>query len=818
MTGVGNMKNFLWIILLWCALLTLPTGAESASVTVRARPREFRAGGTTLVSIIFGKEPRKGGIALPQVEGAEWRTDQVSVSTSVNVVNGRSSRSETCTLPLFSSRPGELTIPPFEVRFADGTTAKSNPVKLTVLAPGETAKNAEPEPSGRIRVGETRAHFYVGESIPVKLELAVPEGMKIAKLDFPELRCDGPMVMPDLGGQNSRHPHYQTPVEETRETPDGDVVTVTFPTRPRFMRPGNFTLTATEPVTLAVPRSPDRANDIFNDPFFSDRFFRQETRRMRVVYPPVKLKILPVPEAPKGVHRLGMCADAKLEAALSAVSARAGEPLELEVSVHGETEFADLITPILALPGFRVYPPTDKKVASGVRSIRYALIPLSPGEHRIDLGFAVFDPAAGVWKTVSVKKTLAVTGAAETPPQPPPAAPPPKTPATAQNAPGVKHLLLRPEKRPEVLRFGEGVTTMPLEAGLVRSGLVFFALAFLALAVEVVRRMRKKHDPAEAERRRQVAALIRRAKNGECLDAVLRDGGLSVLARGLDLPEDALPAEIAEKIADAELRQLLDELEYNTFAPVEERHIRPISAAARRRFVKLLKRALIFAVLVLALDLRAADESCRHIRLKRLDPNYLYNTGMTFRRDGDLPRARAALEQAHRLAPRDREILAALEKTENDLGASPSERTLRDLFRPDEYLVTAGVLFGLALLGFALLRKTLRRTAFAAAWILAAIGAVAVALAWSQYGENGPYRTDRAIVIGKKPELSSLPLENGGRIVGTLDGGAEVVIVEERGDFTRVRSGDKDGWCRFTDVDRILPEQFRGGISIRRAF
>ena len=124
----------------------------------------------------------------------------------------------------------------------------------------------------------------------------------------------------------------------------------------------------------------------------------------------------------------------------------------------------------------------------------------------------------------------------------------------------------------------------------------------------------------------------------------------------------------------------------------------------------------------------------------------------------------------------------------------------------------------MALLVAALLRKRRRRTAFATAWVLAAFGAVAAALAWSQYGENGPYRTDRAIAVEKKLELSSLPVENGGRIVGTLDGGSEVVIVEERGEFTRVRAGDRTGWCRFYDVERILPEQFRGGISIRRAF
>lgn len=785
----------LWLLIL-TALCALPplAGAGEPRVTVTARPREFRAGGETRVSITIEGDKQPDDLKLPELADAVWRTDRVSRASRVNIVNGRRSESLIFTLPLSCSKPGELVIPALAVRFADGKTARSAPVKLTVLAPGEPAKYAAPEPSGRIVVKEKRRNFYVGESIPVELELAIPEGMRIADLGFPHLRCDGPMVMPDLAGINPRHPHYLAPVEGERASSGGVVTTVAFPTRPRFMRPGDFTLTGTQTLTVAMPRRSE-PDELFDDPFLSGGFFRQETRRIELAYPPEKLQVLPLPPAPAGARQLGTCAKCRIAAAVSAASARVGEPVELEVSVSGETEFADLTPPPLELSGFRVYPPADSRSADGVRKFRYALIPLAPGEHGIRFDFAVFDPAAGGWKTAAVDETLAVTGAAAAPP-PPPQAPDPRP------APEVGKLPPLPKQRPER---GTEVTTMPLKIGLLKGGFAFAALALAALAVEVARGLRKKRDPDRAERRKLVAELIRRAKNGDDPDAILRDGGAAVLARACGLAEDASPNEIAEKIDDAELRQVLDELEYNSFAPEAERHRRPISAAARRRFVKLLKRALILAVLVLAFDSRAAEPEPLP---RRLDPDSLFNTGMAFRRDGDLPRARLALERAHRLAPRDREILSALETTENELGAPPSARSLRDLFRPDEYLSAAGVLFGLALLGFALLRGKLRRTAFAAAWLFAALGAVAAALAWSQYGENGPYRTDRAIVVGGKAELSSLPLESGGRVVGTLDGGSEVVIVEEKGGFVRVRAGDLDGWCRRRDAERILPVQF----------
>ena len=167
------MKKLLNVILLGFALLPRLGGAESAGVTVRANPREFRAGGSTQVSITLSGEPREG-IDLPKIKDAEWRTDRVGRSSRVNIVNGKSSRSETYTLPLSVSRPGEFTIPPFEVRFADGTTGRSEPLALKVRAPGE----APPPPPGvetAIVLPAGRGVFYVGEEIPVEFVLTLPE-------------------------------------------------------------------------------------------------------------------------------------------------------------------------------------------------------------------------------------------------------------------------------------------------------------------------------------------------------------------------------------------------------------------------------------------------------------------------------------------------------------------------------------------------------------------------------------------------------------------------------------------------------------------
>ena len=104
--------------------------AEEPPILVTARPTEFPAGGATRVSITLTKEPAEEGIDLPEIPGARWHTDRVGRSSRVRIVNGRRTQSLTYSLPLSAGQPGELTIPPLEVRFVDGTSARSDPVKL----------------------------------------------------------------------------------------------------------------------------------------------------------------------------------------------------------------------------------------------------------------------------------------------------------------------------------------------------------------------------------------------------------------------------------------------------------------------------------------------------------------------------------------------------------------------------------------------------------------------------------------------------------------------------------------------------------------
>lgn len=775
------MKIRIVIALLLLSAATVLAGTPAIRVT--AAPAEFAAGQTTLVSITLSREIKSDGIDLPKIPEAVWHTDRVGVSKKFSFVNGRGSRSETYTLPLTVSAVGEVTIPPVTAHFADGTTGKSAPFKLRVLPAGETPQLPETQrPVGSIIRPKERSGFYVGEEIPVDLELVIPSRIKIVKIDFPHLECDGPVIMPDYQKNNTKHPHFMDPTETVRETPEGRWAVLKFSTRLRFMRPGEFTLKATENVSARELRE-----DEFDDPFFAVRT-QTAVRHMQIKYPEIELKILPTPPPPKGAHQLGIYPNAGIGAKFSAASARTGEPLELQILLPGMPPSAELAPPALEFPGFRVYPP-EETMEDGTRCIRYVLIPLDPGEHKISALFAVFDTLTGQWKTADAERLVAVTSSSAS-----------RSAASAANGGDNADAPPKLERLPDS---GKRMRISPVRRGLAIGSVIFGILALAALIVEAVWRIREYRRSAAEKRRRFVSELIRRAESGESVNRILRDGGTAVLARSFGLPENAAPDAVAEHIEDGELRKVLEELDRNTFAPEEERRECRMSPEAIRELVRLLKRTmLVFAVLSALFAASGADAAAP-------DPGNAvscYNAGAEYLDRGELPKARLHMERAHRLAPRNRRIRKGLETVEIELGVPTSSRNVRDFFRPDEYLILAGLMLGGALVAFAL-RRVQKHAAVTAAIGTAAIGVAAALLAFTQCLEGAPYRPGRVIVTSPTLELSSLPAGVGGHTVGTLKGGTPAEVIEERGDFILIRGGGLDGWCRKNDAERVFPKR-----------
>ena len=70
---------------------------------------------------------------------------------------------------------------------------------------------------------------------------------------------------------------------------------------------------------------------------------------------------------------------------------------------------------------------------------------------------------------------------------------------------------------------------------------------------------------------------------------------------------------------------------------------------------------------------------------------------------------------------------------------------------------------------------------------------------------DSSYSPELLLVTGKTVELRSLPAENSGSVITTVNGGTSLELLDERNSWMRVRLDEYDGWIKSGQVRRIFP-------------
>lgn len=841
------MNRFKLFFISAAAGAALLANAAGLEVEVSVTPKSVAAGELVEYTLTTNL-PGLRNLAFPRLENGRWLTN--SISRSTRIVNGAGSYSYT--VPILTEREGTLTVPAFEVQVGS-RTVQTRPVEIKVLPPGE--QPALPESSGeslsmkealfgRILLPEKRGFYYVGEEIPLTLELfAIPQ-LRMELVEYPEFSGLGSAVFHDYSDENPQNRKFariRTAETTLRNRLYHEAV---FSTAFRATAPGRLKPEAAVTVGIQPPSAQQqrrRPQSIFDDDFFD--FFGGGPRRTpyKVVFAsPGEITVRPLPPAPAGVLNLGLLGRWELECRFDQASGMVGEPLTLNLTLSGDGSPETLAVPKLTLPGFRVYPGEVKKQSAGITNhitIRYALIPLEPGVRRLQLKFATFDPAAGEYMVREFDPEIPVAGS-DRPAAPagggaalptePDAVTEPEVPAPA------------PVREEIFYQKPEPGSTVQLP--LIRNQLWFIVLCViggpvigLLLELRRRRRMRAAGDPQYLRRRelRERLPQLRkklRTVGGSELERVLRDEAVPFLAEALSLPHGATAGEVAEHLDDPELRQLFRNMECASF--------RPDAAAASfppgtvEKLCKFLKRVGVFALLGTFLALHGAatdfnaafdkgdfkqaiEDYRRQLNPQAPSPALLYNIGSSYYRLNDLPQALHCFQQAHLLAPRDSETLENLNLVNRKLALPEIGRTnspgalllwCRDRLRPDQYWAVAAAAFALMCIGFGVRHSFRTSSVLAYETVAVLVLVLAVAAAVSQAA--GPYSPDRGIVNGNSLELRTLPAAASGRIEATVPGGSAATVVERRGDWIRVKVNGRDGWVPAGRVNIIFP----GGV------
>lgn len=813
------------------ALLLLLSMSLCSALEVSLEPLRRNVALGRFIQLTLSSDKNIDHIDYPELSNARWQTNYSS--TGVHSINGKVTYRRN--LLIVPEKEGDLVIPAFKVR-SGRESAMTREVKLRVLprpAPGKNEVSLSDVIKGKITLSPSRGEIFAGEEITIECDLLVDERFlsRIRPGYFPELRSTGNAVFSTYTYRGSRV-RFRTaePAEElVGNTP---FMRYRFTARCRVLTPGIFAPEGTIRVGVVQQRSSfDGMDDFFGG--FSSSFFGSEVVHYTVTLakaPALTVKALP--PVPAGASNTLLVGKWQVSGMLSSSSLRQGEVAELTLLFKGKGAAENFHAPKAEFPGFRVYPPEVTKKDNEV-TVKYALVPLEPGEKVIKLSPGTFDPVLKRWSVTPLEFKAAVAGALQ---KPPAAVQKNFTPAAEQ-----KSVLPAESDPPEPGIFyqknsrGKKVL-LPLYRNTL-GYLLLFALGFplAALGIEIFFRRREKElntpQLQQQRARRKACALLAKELKSKGDTPEFRAKVVPLLGESLGLTAGATASEIAGKLSDPELCRYFAELDAAGFSPDAGKDM-TLSASGKKALGKILRKFSCFLLLLgTAFSLQGGglndsfnrgDFAAAAARYRGLMgnsttgyyPNMLYNYGNCQYYLNDLPEARWALNLALLLAPDDGQIRANLQLVNSRLFRSVQERSfsgaLRDLrnrIRCDVFLMLGAFFWGMIWIFWSFRRKLGSSLFFG----LAGTALVLMLLCFISFAAQlkGSYSSRNVTVIGGRVELRTLPGKNVGKSEITLPGGGDAELLQrDNSGFCRIRIDGREGWV----PEKLLKPTLPGGV------
>lgn len=336
---------------------------------------------------------------LPEIDGVRVLSSTPSRSSSISIINGRTTTSTTYTYNLIARESGRFTIPPVTIT-VDGEEYSTQPLEIEVIEKGSlSAEGRQQLPDIFMEVEVDDDTPVTGQQIVASLKLYFKEGLEISSFQPRSgWRTDG-FWKEEL--QNIRQPTAETIVLDGIRYRTATLIRYAlFPTRS-----GELTLSEF-PMAVGVRSRPSR-----NDPFGS--FFGgsgTNQRRVSIETEPVQINVQPLPPA-QGAIAMNAVGNLDIERTLDQRNVVTGEPVELTTRVTGAGNIPLVRKPDYNLPeGIDLFSPRENSnverrglTIQGEKTFTELIAARSPGVYTIPAErIAVFDPASGNFKYVNL--------------------------------------------------------------------------------------------------------------------------------------------------------------------------------------------------------------------------------------------------------------------------------------------------------------------------------------------------------------------------------------------------------------------------------
>jgi len=433
------MRRILLAALGVLAMLVAATAsADDPLVYATIQPAQILLGESaqfTITNLGDGTNP----INIPVVSGLKFEI--IGRTREVQIINGTTLPSTSIIMRVTPQIAGIFTIPavtpkaqPLVLQVnaaASGASiphpsGSSAPIPPPILSGGSIPKGVRltDDGSAYVRLSVPKREVYVGESVPVEIEVGMRSGFVASINGMPKL-TDDDFTLNSLSHQPER----------TEKLINGEpFVLLTWRSTLAVIKPGAFALSAEVPLTVKIrtrPKQQSSLDDRFGDPFWQNLFGATVPKDINVTSPAQELTVHELPAEGRPVDFHGAIGTFSIASDVSPIKAEVGDPLTVRMRITGSGNFDRVDSSMLDhLDQWKTYPPkssfntSDPLSFSGMKTFEQPVIASKPGVQELPgLTFSYFDPntrryetARSAPLTVSISPALADSRSAPEPP------------------------------------------------------------------------------------------------------------------------------------------------------------------------------------------------------------------------------------------------------------------------------------------------------------------------------------------------------------------------------------------------------------------
>ncbi len=336
---------------------------------------------------------------LPQIPGVRVLSSTPSRSTSISIINGRTTTSTTYSFSLIARDTGTHTIPPISIQI-DGETETTNSIQIEIIEKGNLSTDGSRQlPDIFLEVQLDDENPVTGQQIVASVVLYFKQGIEITSFQpTAGWRTDG-FWKEEL--ENIRQPEAESVILNGVRYRTATLLRYAlFPSRS-----GTLTL-AEYPMSVGVRSRPAR-----NDPFGSFFGGGLNQRRVSLESEAIELNVQQLPRATEGAVTFNAVGDLSVERRLNRNEVGTGETVELVTTIRGTGNIPLIRRPEYNLPdGLDLYTPQENSNVErrgsnirGEKTFTELLVPRSPGRYSIpEQQVAIFNAESNRYRYISL--------------------------------------------------------------------------------------------------------------------------------------------------------------------------------------------------------------------------------------------------------------------------------------------------------------------------------------------------------------------------------------------------------------------------------